>query len=204
MSRIKLQYTPSEITTDLYTYGKQWMTEDNVEYIGLYHRYTTGEIYTEPTYSEALSKKLIPYEIVNTLKASYKKLKPTLKTKFETIYPIIQTLTQDDIKRGYITRYFAYRQTDLVAIEIDLKQYDAIGSNTLDSNLYKPIKLKWYITGPIQDVVNGIVKTNGVQTKNKMSVVAAEKDAPGIGFFLRNLTEFYIDTDFKVPADINV
>jgi len=34
MGRFKTYYPISEITTDLYTPGKQWMTANNVEYIG--------------------------------------------------------------------------------------------------------------------------------------------------------------------------
>jgi hypothetical protein len=204
MSRIKLQYAPSEITTDLYTYGKEWMSEVGIEYIGLYHKYTTGEVYTEPVYNETTSIKLISYENLNTRKYEYKKLNPNIQTKFKSLYPIRISLTTEDIKRGYITRYFAYRQNDYTITEIDLAQYDNIGSNILDSNLYKAIKIKWYITGPKIDTSNGLVITQGVQTKNRIEVMAVENDAPGISFYLSNLTEFYMDTDFKVPADINV
>ena len=47
MARLKLYYPVDEITNDLYTYGSELMTEDNVEYIGAFHRYITGEVYTK-------------------------------------------------------------------------------------------------------------------------------------------------------------
>ena len=38
--RQKQIYKDSEITTDLYTWGEEWQTEDGVEYKGLYHNFT--------------------------------------------------------------------------------------------------------------------------------------------------------------------
>ena len=65
--RLKLYYTADEITSNLYTSGSQFMTEDNVEYRGTYHSYITGEVYTGSTWNAKTSKKLITFLIVNFL-----------------------------------------------------------------------------------------------------------------------------------------
>ena len=51
MARLKLYYPVDEITTNLYTTGKEWMTTDKKEYVGLFHLYTTGEAYTQPMWN---------------------------------------------------------------------------------------------------------------------------------------------------------
>ena len=203
MNRQKLQYSPKEITTDLYTFGLEWMTDKFKEYKGLYHKYTTGEVYTEPTWNPAKSIKLIPYTDVTTTTYKYKQLKPNLKTKYKSIYPHQVTIDIADIKKTWITRYFVQRQTDYAIIEINLDQINDLNSGLIDPNLYKSVKLNWFISGPLQDS-GTVIKMTGVLTKNKLAVNAAEKIMPGIRNRLNNFSELYNDTDFKVPADINV
>ncbi len=106
MNRQKLQYTPKETTTDLYTFGLEWMTTQFKEYKGLYHKYTTGEVYTEPTWNSAKSIPLIPYADTTTTIYQYKQLKPKIKTKYKSVYPVNVTVTLADIKKTWITRYF--------------------------------------------------------------------------------------------------
>ncbi len=56
MARLKTFYTADEITNNLYTSGSEYMTEDNVEYVGSYHSYATGERYTNQTLKVTVSK----------------------------------------------------------------------------------------------------------------------------------------------------
>jgi hypothetical protein len=202
MSRIKLQYTPKEIITDLYTYGLEWMTDRQIEYKGLYHKYTTGEVYTEPVWDANKSIILVPYVNTPFNVRTYKQLKPKIKTKFNSIYPINISIDPTDIKKTFITRYFLQKQTDYSITEINSAQYDDFSSGLIDTNVYKSVTIKWYIAGPLFDEGDG-VKVLGVLTKNKMSLNAAEKDIIGIQSKLTNFAEYYTDTDFKVPKDIN-
>ena len=203
MSRIKLQYTPKEIITDLYTYGSEWMTEQQVEYKGLYHKYTTGEVYTQPVWDDNKSIALVPYVNTPFNVRTYKKLKPKIKTKFNSIYPVNITIDPEDIKKTWITRYFLQKQTDYSITEINSTQYDDFSSGLIDPNLYKSVTVKWYISGPLFDTGTSI-KVLGVLTKNEMSLNAAEMVIGGIRSRLTNLAEYYTDIDFKVPKDINV
>ena len=58
--RTKTYYTNDEIINDLFTQGKEWMTEDFIEYIGPYHTYPNGAIYSGAEYSDE-SVQLMPY-----------------------------------------------------------------------------------------------------------------------------------------------
>ena len=64
-------------------------------------------------------------------------------------------------------------------------------------------KLKWHITGEIADSQIGSLLELGVETKNKRAVQEANKNLQRLDVKLRNLTEFFSDTTFNVPDDIN-
>ena len=50
---VKPMYTPDEqVEAGLYTDGKEWMTVEGFEeYIGLYHKYPNGAVYSEGTFN---------------------------------------------------------------------------------------------------------------------------------------------------------
>ena len=52
-----------QIDKGLHTKGKEWMTaDDQVEYVGFYHKYTTGEVYTRKDWDPVYSRKLKRYK----------------------------------------------------------------------------------------------------------------------------------------------
>jgi hypothetical protein len=202
MARLKIRYSLDEIIPNQYTFGGEWMTEDSVEYIGLYHKYTTGEVYTKPVWDSKLSKKLVTYVDTNTLKYKYDLLKYNTPKTYTSVQPykIVTTLT--DYNLGYITRYFCKKRNESIIIEVSELQYNDWISMRIDNVLYDMITLKWYIAGSVDDEF-GVVTNYGVQTKNKRAVDGAEKQMPGISLYLTNYLQFYSDTDFIVPKDIN-
>lgn len=201
--RIKITYLPDEITNNLYTFGKEWMGIDNAEYIGLYHTYSTGETYSEGVWNSKKSIKLIPYEDVSSLKYQYKKLN-SVNTTYVTPTPY-QAENSISINQEQIQRYFLQRKNDLNdIIEIDSTQFDLYANQQIDNNLYTAIQLTWYITGNTQDTMINGSKQFGIVSKNRNAVVNAERRMPGITSKLSNLLEFYTDTDFVVPRDINL
>ena len=206
MGRIKLYYPLDEITSNLYTSGKQWMTTDDVEYIGLYHTYTTGEVYTEASWDSKLSKQLIVYKekLPETEKnVVYQKLMSSLNLKFLTPKSIPIQLRKTDIYAGSIRRYFIKKYNEQSIIEIDSLQYEQWQNNIIDTKMYNAVNLIWYINGNINDVyINGVL-VEGVSTKNKKQVILAAAKMPELQLFLTNYTEYYSDNTFIIPADIN-
>lgn len=201
--RLKIKYLPNEITNNLYTFGKEWMTTSNTEYIGLYHTYVTGEIYSEGTWKPDLSVKLIPYEDASSLKLQYKNLK-SINTTFITPIPY---QAENSIKFGTqtIQRYFLQRKNNLEnIIEIDSDQFDLYNTKQIDNNLFNGAKLTWTISGNVSDIISNGTKQLGVATKNKIAITTIEKQIPGISKKLSNLLEFYTDTEFTIPRDINL
>jgi hypothetical protein len=202
--RQQLQYYKDEIITDLYTFdGKEWMYTDSTPYVGPYHRYTTGEVYTEPNWDELLSQKLIPYQDITTMSYKYKKLKPSIRTKYQQFNQYIVALTYNDYISTKITRYFIKKENEQIITEISKDVYDDYNKTNIDPNLYSVIQLTWYIAGELTNtMVNGITKI-GVAEKNAAELLSAEKRMPGISMKLKDLAELYSDTEFLTPFDIN-
>jgi hypothetical protein len=203
MSRIKLKYSESEISNNLYTFGDEFMTPDKQEYKGLYHRYLiTNETYTGATWNESTSKPLRPLIKESELVAAYNTIKKQSTTKFDAIVPVQITITPQDATNGYIYRYFLKKSNELVYIEIDQKQYSAY-QRRLDTNLYVASACKWYIAGP-KETQSQPVLIPGVVELNTKAITELQIKLPGISQKLTNPLEFYTDTDFVVPRDINL
>jgi len=200
--RKRIYYTKGQITKGLVTNGGQWMTTDNVEYIGQYHTYTTGEVFTDASYINNKSRILIPYvdiETVSELDIDFSK-----NFEYDTISnvninrsaspnPVSQLPTNKDILRGYMIRNFAVKVTDGEVIELTTKDIQQIGSeNGLDKNLYRTFNLRWKITGPTNDVLDSqgnIIESGIVQTNQRTLNLKAQK-YPKIKEYIPNLLQF--------------
>jgi hypothetical protein len=200
--RLKLYYTADEITSNLYTSGSQFMTEDNVEYRGTYHSYITGEVYTGSTWNAKTSKKLITFRDLSSKNAEYQQLKPT-SLVFDKPNPTIVSITQQQINNKMVNRYFLKKVNETSIIEVDLEQYQKWINKQIDSVVYLGISIPWTIAGEIEDTnINGTM-IKGVRTKNNLQIQYANSKLPGISDYLNNPLQYYLDTTFVIPQDIN-
>jgi hypothetical protein len=204
MSRLKIYYSVDEITNNLYTTGSELMSELGSNYIGLYHTYdSTGETYSGGTWNPITSIKLIPYTKPDPTLNVYKSLKqPKISSKNVATYKL--TITSQNRVDGVVTRFFLKKVNETLFIEVSLQTWTEWQSNKIDRNLYGGVQLDWYISGPIEDARQNGVYNPGVISKNKKQILAAEFTLPGISKKLNNPLEFYTDTDFIVPRDINL
>lgn len=182
---IRPVYTPKEqIITSLYTSGQQWMTNDDIEYIGLYHRYPNGAVYSESEFND-FSVELKPYvraiETENT--SAYYKLTGTRFNNYmspEYYYPI---LSDQDYTKANLTRYFVQLRNNLsYIIEIDADSYKNINQNNdtgIDAGQYNKEKIQWTISGP----KNEVLKSN--------ERVISNSRMPELVTYLTDLLEFY-------------
>ena len=200
--RLKLYYTADEITSNLYTSGSQFMTEDNVEYRGTYHSYITGEVYTGSTWNAKTSKKLITFRDLSSKNAEYQQLKPT-SLVFDKPNPTIVSITQQQINNKMVNRYFLKKVNETSIIEVDLEQYQKWINKQIDSVVYLGISIPWTIAGEIEDTnINGTM-IKGVRTRNNLQIQYANSKLPGISDYLNNPLQYYLDTTFVIPQDIN-
>jgi antirestriction protein len=135
--RKKAFYSDQEIIKNLYTTGKEWMLNDYTEYVGQYHRYTTGEVYTQPAWNQILSEQLVAYQELAQDVKTYKSLK-SISTSYENnIKSYKPIISQDAKKSGSIIRYFIKRYDSENVIEISADTYNQYTRNQIDNNIYQ-------------------------------------------------------------------
>ena len=200
--RQKTYYTVDEITNNLYTTGSAWMDESGVEYIGLYHQYSTGETYTQPVWSYSNSVKLIKYENVKLDVATYKKLK-SIRTTYENFVPYIVKLTAYDINNGFISRFFIQKINELRVIEIDSATFIKWQLKEIDPNIHVAVQLIWYISGTLTDETRNSVYMPSIITLNTNAIRTAKETIRNIDTILTNPLELYVDDTVVKPTDIN-
>jgi hypothetical protein len=197
LSRIKLRQL---------TNGKEYMImqEDpssnfelvpTVEYIGLYHIYPNGAVYTGavPT---SLSQPLTRYfrsetnanlETINTVPENnlvYARLTDTRFYNYVTPTMHYPEPTGQQRANGIIKRYFAKKINASAIIEISPKAYQSennVNSIGIDDELYNTVQLEWTIKGPIEEV----------RKTNQRVISRKESEMPGLRNFLSDLTEFH-------------
>ena len=200
--RIKSYYSANEIVNNLYTTGQELMTTDNVEYVGLYHKYTTGEIYSQPTWNKNKSVKLIKYKEQPESVIEYNKISD-IEINYKSFNTYNVVITKENINNGYIDRFIIKRSNDNIFYEVNSDTYDAYTSEDIDPVLYSAVKLKWYITGNITDTQQGNITIPGVQSNNYKELQTAEITVPGISLYFTDLLQYYVDNDNVTPKDIN-
>jgi len=204
MKRMKLYYPEYQIKKDQFTRGGELMDGSGNEYIGYYHTYTTGEIFSQTQYDELKSIKLYPLR--KDIQTPYKKLKikknsytEFLKSDlnmvkyFQPNYQITMP-TEADFLTGYYYRFFAVkRNDDTVIYEISKDEYFRYGSiGGINKFLYIVDSIKWVLTGPEIDVKTnfGSVVSYGVVSSNLRTLDQLSRKYPNIQNVFSNPEQF--------------
>jgi hypothetical protein len=193
----KLYYPKSHVVNNLYTTGKEWMFENNTEFIGYYHKYIDGNVKSGAVFNRTESKKLIPYidpniqpdnYVYNSIKKPIKSVPPIIKYRI----PVIE-----DFETGKIARYFIKRRnysTYQDIFEIDKEQYKKWKNKSggIDSALYDAIELDWKLTGPLNDILHEMNPIAGVYDTNQRMVMLKNNVFIGLKDYLTDYIEFSI------------
>ena len=218
--RKRSYYSAEQIEKNLYTYGKQWMTLDDwKEYIGFYHKYSTGEVFSESNWIPETSMKLVPYrnrsenyfkyvDLTEYTTIGKNKLKiigsdATEMGNFRTPAPNKKPPTQSDIKRGHMNRFFVYKRNEpnRVFYEIDQDQVAAYNMKLHGINqvLYGLEEMAWKLTGPEYDeYYNGILMKPGVVDTNSRIMLKMSNKFRIFGSIVNNPREYTVyDENFQ-------
>ncbi len=201
--RKKEYYNKEEIVENQYTTGQEYMTKNRVEYIGLYHKYITGEVYTLARYNSNKSIPLIPYQEESDDIKLYKSNKSKIKTKYSTPSIFYPSPTVDDIKKNRITRYILKNVSTNQIFETDLQTVKNYQKKKIDNNLYQLETIEWKITGPLNTTtINGITQI-GVIEENIETIRNKSRKMSGLLQYFKSYSEFYTDTTYEIPENIN-
>jgi hypothetical protein len=125
----------------------------------------------------------------------YYALKPSNLAKLQDPTPYTPKPTDEDYRKGKITRYFARQRngTQFKIMEIDQTTHDNLSNNRggLNTALWKVISIFWQISGPLRDERVGNIRTRaGIIDTNQRVLNNAEKSFIGIKQYLTNLQQF--------------
>ena len=186
--RRRIYYPEGAIQKGLYTNGGEWMFEDGTEYTGQYHKYlNTREVFTESYFIKDVSKKLIRYYNLdvdfqkntfeyNTLKETVKSYTPELTIPD----PYFLQPSQEDYDNGFVERYFYKRKGSTTINEISKN-----GFGNLNSPYYQKLKLKWKITGPLNDTN----EETGIIDTNRRTILLYQNEFTGLERYLTDLQQ---------------
>ena len=206
MKRNRLQYAKDEIINNLYTVGKEYMMHDtDEEYVGPYHKYTTGEVFTEFEWKPNISKKLVQFKDISSIQYQFQKINPNIKTTYETIPYFTPTPTTADYKKGKLVRFFLKKINEFKIIEVSEDIYNKHSAAEIDPNLYISTKIDWIISGIANSSVKDGIYVVGVQEQNAKTVFDTELIMPSISKILPDYLQFYVGntSGVIVPPDIN-
>ena len=157
-------YPKSQIKTDLYTNGDEYINSSTQEvYIGYYYEISTGQKYTgknttdkpntllSPILSEDIllnSNTINTPQPVNTsfvlnYSPSNRSLNDAYLPQYNSPLP-----TPDDYKRGIFTRYFCKKNNENKYLEVDQITYNKLTSKNpyILWSLYTPFSIQWKIS----------------------------------------------------------
>ena len=201
-TRLKIYYPENQIVRNLTTTGKKWMLSDGTEYVGLYHKYSTGEVFTQPAWNATESQPLIPYKQSYSIAENliYKNITKTDVSNFTAPVYYFPVLSETDYSNGTVTRYFVQRNnltnSLLTIIEVSKDQYSTLSKtgSGINNNLYRGISIPWKLTGPKNDVFdqNQTRVTPGVEDTNRRVVEINDLKMPGLLKYLSDFTELSV------------
>jgi len=165
------------------------MLEDGTEYIGDYHKYSTGEVFTKGYYIKDVSDKLIPYiDLQNVSQKDtfeYDNLASFKIDKFQEVQFRKTQPTDGDYSNGYFFRYFVKRHFQSIIHEVEKGTF-----SNAPQDLYVKTQITWKLRGPLNDTDS----EKGVFDTNQRLVLLAERDVVGISNYITDYTEYAIIT----------
>lgn len=182
----------------------EFILPNGKEYTGPYYTTFDGKSFTGVNPYSPNSTFLIPNiskdinsnpDIKSNQVLEYDNLKLSSLPQLINPTPFTPKPTEEDYKRGKITRYFARQRngTKFRIMEIDQKTYDNLSNNRggLNTSLWKVISIFWQISGPLHDQkVNGIRTRAGIIDTNQRILNNAEKNFIGLKQYLTDLKQF--------------
>jgi hypothetical protein len=202
MKRLKLYYPKSSIVENLSTNGNKYMLEDGTPYIGAYHMYDTGEVFTGALWDPQTSMKLLPlvsvYNNPKLKNSSPGKMQNHINSdmnvrKYTNPKSEISIPDDMDFSKGFYYRYFCQKRNEpSVIYEISNNSYLTYGKvGGINEFLYKRGRIRWTLTGDEYDIYeNGRFLRRGVLNQNAREVLALVSSFPYIQTIFGDYRQF--------------
>jgi hypothetical protein len=156
------------------------------QYFGTYY-FVDGLYLTTPSRnSNTVVLSTMPIQF--TPDATYTRIKGNLTNKFIAPKPYVPVISDEDLTRGYIQRYFVMKRNEMgVFIEVsfdDYNKYSAANQKAIDANIWQRFDLRW--------VINGNPEVVKELNRKTLVIYEREDNLTGLSKFLFKLDEFYL------------
>jgi hypothetical protein len=204
-----MYYPKSQIKTDLYTDGSEYVVSTTKEgYTGFYYEISTGQKYTGKTPNDKPNILLMSIQQENFIESRELSAIGDSPTIDAPIYFIPEegyskinnsnrfipqfnptTPTSQDQQNGQFTRYFCKKNNEVLYLEIDKETHDKLRSRNTQIawDLYSPVSLIWQIKGNREQVFNS----------NRSSAIAIEQNLKWYRFsqyFQDKFLKYYVES----------
>ena len=212
-----MYYPKSQIKTNLYTNGGEYITPNGKEYKGFYYELSNGDKYTGKSPEDDINLKLTQFQSLDSVPPgvdpnnyvefyleggkdgdNFQTLDPNYYNSFldptndqkRSIPSPIQTLpTQKDKDLGSFPRYFCKKNNENLYIEINKEQFTKLQNRdkTIAWDLYTPLQVIWQIKGDKTQTYNA----------NKNNITLIEQRNKWYGFtkyFKDNFLKYYLES----------
>lgn len=163
------------------TTGDELMYSDTLkQYVGEYHTYKNGAVYSDPSYNPKTSKQLMP--LIRPLEApicqTYLKLSKKLFSQYRPPTQFFKILDVSEYDNGSTERYVIQKINEPRKIyEVDFdtfKSLNTLNQPGINGFVYRSVYLEWKLVGDM-DVIRKL---------NQKAIVEAEKTVPGLATYL--------------------
>jgi hypothetical protein len=197
-------YPKSQITTDLYTNGGEFVYKNTFDvYVGNYWKNSQDQYFSGKTPQDLPSREISVYkDPMNETFNTEDSLFPVFKNNYQTTYDVLKDIdsfqvtyiptynptipTTNDYQVGECRRYFCKKTNEIVYLEINKDTYDKLISKdpTILYQLYQPFNLPWKLTGNKSDIF--------IINKNITELTSKQQKLPMLSEYLRNdFTKYY-------------
>jgi hypothetical protein len=200
-----MYYPLSQITSNLYTNGNEFIYLNNrSSYIGYYWKTSSEKYYTGKTPQDLPNDEIIPVSIPSQtsitpsdidINFSYYNEDGISSEYIELTNPVSPSLlptyspnipTQQDYQTGEYRRYFCKKTNEIIYLEINKDTYDKLinKDSTILYQLYQPFNMPWKLTGNKSDIF--------ITNKNITELTSKQQKLPMLSEYLRNdFTKYY-------------
>lgn len=103
----------------------------------------------------------------------------------------IPTPTENDYKRGWVTRYFTQKTNDKGSTIYEVNSSEYLRLN--NKSVMTLVSIKWRISGPVITQYDSVgnVLDKGVKESNRIAISLVADKIPNLKFYLPNLLQFH-------------
>jgi len=187
---------PEDIIVGNSTGGDLMFADTLKEFVGEYHVYKNGAVYSDAEYNAQTSKQLMPYisTMSNPINKKYLMLSKKLFSQYKPPTQFFKILDPAEYEAGKTERYIIQKINEprkIYEVDFDMfKSWNTFNQPGINGFIYRRATVPWVIVGD----------TKTVRQRNIDSILEAEKIITGLGIYLLTNPLEYVRLEYTGGA----